>query len=176
MLPKPLFALLEHPDLSIRWLAIELLCITLGIADAAKAKYVEDYLGGPENGFTALWEGKVLDYGVMPLFDVERLDDIHKIIEDRQYFSEPRVRQFTPKDLFTNSGEVCGVLFPRFTPMNPNLTSALVMTENTKVNLHEIANAIVAEKPLLLQSIPGAGKSFLIEEIAKLFGRYDGTH
>ena len=26
---------------------------------------------------------------------------------------------------------------------------------------------IVAEKPLLLQSVPGAGKSFLIDEVAK---------
>jgi midasin (ATPase involved in ribosome maturation) len=48
------------------------------------------------------------------------------------------------------------------------------MTDNTKVNLRNIARIIVAEKPLLLQSIPGAGKSFLIDEIAKLFGRFDG--
>jgi midasin len=49
------------------------------------------------------------------------------------------------------------------------------MTENTKINLRNVAKTIVDEKPLLLQSVPGAGKSFLIDEIAKLFGRYDGT-
>jgi len=48
------------------------------------------------------------------------------------------------------------------------------MTENTVVNLRNIARVIVAERPLLLQSIPGAGKSFLVDEIAKLFGRFDG--
>lgn len=80
-----------------------------------------------------------------------------------------------PEDLGQWTGVVAGVLIPRF---DGRVTGSdkLVMTENTTVNLRNITRIIVAEKPMLLQSIPGAGKSFLIDEIAKIFGRFDGTH
>ena len=136
---------------------------------------MEDYIGGPEFVFNAMWENKFIDYGVMPLFDEDRLYNIQQIIKKRDYFREPRIRELSTADLGPATGEICGVLIPRFLPLNPGLTSTLVLTENTKVNLREIASGIVAEKPLLLQSVPGAGKGFLIDEMAKLFGRYDGN-
>ena len=98
----------------------------------------------------------------------------NKTIREREYFRESEVgREFVPEDLGRWTGVVAGVLIPRFNATIP-ISGKLVMTENTKVNLRNIASVIVAEKPLLLQSIPGAGKSFLIDEIAKLFGRFDG--
>ena len=175
LLPPPLLALLQHSDLSIRYLAIELLAISLGIADATKAKYIDDYLGGPENAITAQWEARIIDWGVMPIFDSERLYNISIVINGRNYFTPYSGRKLTAADLGPNSAEICSVLIPRFNPENPNLQSALVITQNTQVNLRAMATGIVAEKPLLLHSVPGAGKSFLIDEIAKIFGRYDGN-
>jgi len=98
----------------------------------------------------------------------------NKTIREREYFRESDGgRKFAPEDLGRWTGVFAGVLIPRFNETIP-VSGKLVMTDNTKVNLRNIATIIVAEKPLLLQSIPGAGKSFLIDEIAKLFGRFDG--
>ena len=172
--PTPLLALLQHSDMSIRYLAIELLCFSLGIADSSKNRWMERYLGGPNTPNIAPWEGTTIDYGVLPVFERERVYDAKQKIKEREYFRKPSDRKFSSADLGPYTTEICGVLIPRFDTYT-TLPSRLVMTENTKINLRNIATAIVAEKPLLLQSVPGAGKSFLIEEIAKLFGRVEGN-
>ena len=174
LLPTPLLALIHHPDLSIRYLALELLTVSIGIADAAKAKWTEDYIGSPETPFPGPWEGRTIDYAVLPLLECERAQLLEKAIRERNYYREPRLRNLLPSDLGINMSEICGILIPRFNGTRVS-SSTIVMTENTKANLKAIAREIVSEKPLLLQSVPGAGKSFLIDQTAKLFGRYDGT-
>jgi midasin (ATPase involved in ribosome maturation) len=171
--PAPLFALRQHPDLSIRYLAIELLSFSIGMTDAAKAKWTEEYLGGPKNAITAPWEHRRIDYGLLPIFESERIRLAKKKIQERRYFYGGG-RKLLPTDLGRFTGEICGVLIPRFDNLS-TVPSKLVMTENTRLNLRAVADVIVAEKPLLLQSVPGAGKSFLIDETAKLFCRYEGT-
>jgi midasin (ATPase involved in ribosome maturation) len=170
--PAPLLALLKHPELSIRYLAIELLTLRLSIADAAKEKWTKEYLGGPEDAIIAPWESRTIDYGLLPIFESERIRHAKKTIQARQYY-EGGQRGLVASDLARFTGEVCGVLIPRFDNIS-TVTSKLIMTENTKYNLRQMAEVIVSEKPLLLQSVPGAGKSFLIDEIAKCFGRYEG--
>jgi midasin (ATPase involved in ribosome maturation) len=172
----PLLSLLHHPDPSIRYLAIELLTFRIGLADAAKAKWTAQYIGPPEYEFIANWENMSVDYGVMPLFESDRIYYALQAIKKREYYSEGNGRKLMPTDLGKYTGEICGVLIPRFDDKRENVQSGLVKTENTRVNLRGIAKTIVDEKPLLLQSVPGAGKSFLIDEVAKLFGRYDGKH
>jgi len=113
---------------------------------------------------------------VLLIFESERVYKANKMIREREYFRQSEGgRKFAPEDLGRWTGVVAGVLIPRFN-VNIPMSGKLVMTDNTNVNLRNIARIIVAEKPLLLQSIPGAGKSFLIDEIAKLFGRFDGSH
>lgn len=121
----------------------------------------------------APWEGFTIDYGVLGLMESERIRAGKQKIREREYFRERTGIKLLPSDLGEWTGEICGVLVPRFSDA-PGPKSNLVMTESTKINLRNIAATIVAEKPLLLQSVPGAGKSFLIDEAAKLFGRYDG--
>jgi midasin (ATPase involved in ribosome maturation) len=116
-----------------------------------------------------------VDYGVMPLSESDRIYYALQAIKEREYYSQGNGRKLMPTDLGKYTGEICGVLIPRFDNKRENVQSGLVKTENTRVNLRGIAKVIVDEKPLLLQSVPGAGKSFLIDEVAKLFGRYDGN-
>lgn len=159
--------------MSIRYLAIELLCFSLGIMDSAKQKWTEHYLGGPDTPNIAPWEHTTIDYGLLPVFESERVYEAKQKIKEREYIREHSGRKFSSEDLGQFTKEICGVLIPRF-DNTISLASRLVMTENTKTNLRNIASTIVAEKPLLLQSVPGAGKSFLIDEVAKLFGRFEG--
>ena len=110
----------------------------------------------------------------MPLLESDRVYYAQQAIKERDYYAERNGRKLTSADLSRFTGEICGVLIPRFDARDNELGSKLVMTENTQINLRGIAKVIVDEKPLLLQSVPGAGKSFLIDEVAKLFGRYNG--
>jgi midasin (ATPase involved in ribosome maturation) len=110
----------------------------------------------------------------MPLLESDRVYYAQQAIKERDYYGDRNGRELTLGDLSRFTGDICGVLVPRFDSRDNELRSKLVMTENTQINLRGIAKVIVDEKPLLLQSIPGAGKSFLIDETAKLFGRYDG--
>jgi midasin (ATPase involved in ribosome maturation) len=135
--------------------------------------WTEEYLGGPKNAITAPWEHRNIDYGLLPIFESQRIRLARKKIQARRYFYGGG-RKLLPTDLGRFTGEVCGVLVPRFNNISA-VPSKLVMTENTRLNLRAMADVIVAEKPLLLQSVLGAGKSFLIDETAKLFGRYEGT-
>lgn len=150
--------------------------LSLGLADAAKIDWQTQYLGPPDHEFYAPWEGRSIDYGVVLIFESERIYNANKTILERHYFRvSDQGRTLLPEDLGQWTGVVAGVLIPRF---GGRVTGSdkLVMTDNTTVNLRNMARVIVAEKALLLQSIPGAGKSFLIDEIAKLFGRFDSTH
>jgi len=173
----PLLALLQHKDLSIRLLAIELFTYATGIADGAKQQWIARYVHkDPNIPVMALWENKTIDYGVLLVFETLKVREARKVIATRDYFREQEGksgRRLLPGDLGQYTGAVCGVLIPRFGGIAGG-ESRLVMTENTTINLWNIARTIVDEKPLLLQSVPGAGKTFLIDETAKLFGRYDG--
>ena len=171
---NPLLALVQHPDLSIRTLAIEVLSISLGFGDSARTKWIERHVGGPDDEIIGPWEGKMVDYGVLLLLESRRVKDAKTAVRQRQYFRRRTGRHLSPSDLGPHTGEICGILFPRFNTSN-SIPSHLVMTETTSMNLRNIASLVVAEKPILLQSVPGAGKTFLIDEIAKLFGRFEGT-
>ena len=176
LVPLRLLPLLQHPDHSIRFLAIELLSLSLGIADAAKMDWHEYYLGPPDHEFYAPWEGRSIDYGVLLIFESERVREANKTIRERDYFRQSEGgRRLTEEDMGRWTGVIAGVLIPRFNVVNV-IPGRLVMTENMIMNLRNVATVIVAEKPLLLQSIPGAGKSFIIDETAKLFGRFDGPY
>jgi midasin len=149
--------------------------MSLGISDSAKAKWTDHYLAGSENEINGPWEQRIIDYGLLPIFESERIYQAKKKIRERNYFRDhSHIRKLCAEDLGRLTSEICGVLIPRF---NGTLapTSRLVLTENTKTNLRNIASTIVTEKPLLLQSVQGAGKSFLIDEISKLFGRFEGV-
>jgi len=177
ILLQPLLALLQHKDLSIRLLAVELFTYATGIADGAKQRWIVHYVhNDPNIPVMALWENKTIDYGVLLVFEALKVREARKVIAARDYFREQEGksgRRLSPGDLGQYTGAVCGVLIPRFGGI-AGCESRLVMTENTTVNLRNIARTIVDEKPLLLQSVPGAGKTFLIDESAKLFGRYNG--
>src|SRR5271169_1267953 len=137
--PLPLLSLLQHPDLSIRFLAIELLSISLGLADAAKIDWQAQYLGPPHHEFYAPWEGRSIDYGVLLIFESQRVYNANKTIREREYFRVSEAgRSLSPEDLGPWTGVVAGVLIPRISA-KVVVSDKLVTTDNTTVNLRNIA-------------------------------------
>ncbi|KAG0307077.1 AAA ATPase midasin [Dissophora globulifera] len=53
------------------------------------------------------------------------------------------------------------------------LTHNLVLTETTKHNLHSIGLALSIGAPVMLEGVTGAGKTALVEEVARVTGRDD---
>lgn len=51
---------------------------------------------------------------------------------------------------------------------------ALVLTPTTAKNLHAIGLALSIGAPVLLEGMTGAGKTALVEEVARKTGRHDG--
>ena len=140
----------------------------------AKKNWTKEYLGGIAIPIPGPWESRTIDYGLLPIFETERNRMVREKVQGREYFRPRHGRVLLSTDMGRFTTEICGVLVPKFN-VSDLIPSKLVMTENTKTNLRHMAKLIVDEKPLLLQSAPGAGKSFLIDETAKLYGRYEGT-
>ena len=89
--------------------------------------------------------------------------------------SEGPHRRLTAEDLSPLTVNLCGVLLPRSTcPQHEQSTlpeHKLVLTETTKHNLHSIGLALSIGAPVLLEGVTGAGKTALVEEVARVTGR-----
>src|SRR5688500_7244130 len=89
-----------------------------------------------------------------------------------QEFSE--YCRFNESDLFSLTVNISGVLLPKSFICSERSVSnkqRLVLTDTTRCNLHSICLAISIGSPVLLEGVTGAGKSALVEEIARISGR-----
>lgn len=79
----------------------------------------------------------------------------------------------TSQDLSPLIVDACGVLLFRqggTAALDPS-DSGLVLTETTRRNVRALALAVSQRKPVLLEGPIGAGKTAVIEELAKMTGR-----
>ncbi|GAO48771.1 midasin [Saitoella complicata NRRL Y-17804] len=167
-----MFALFRHPSLPVRALAIELWCITLSAADAARLEMIRAHLG--EGAVTGSWEGtEDMDYGFISYMEDrrEKMEQVKYMNQD--YLTEntdaqPRVLK--EEDLSPFTVNLSGILLPRFRDVGPQSTP-VVLTPTTKRNVAAIAKALLGRAPILLTGLSGSGKTFLIESIAHALGR-----
>lgn len=84
-------------------------------------------------------------------------------------------RRITIDDLSPLTVNLCGVLLARSDNVHQEYSTLpqhrLVLTETTKHNLHSIGLALSIGAPVLLEGVTGAGKTALVEEVARLTGR-----
>ncbi|KAG0241019.1 AAA ATPase midasin [Mortierella sp. GBA43] len=86
-------------------------------------------------------------------------------------------RRITMDDLSPLTVNLCGVLLARSHNVSQEYSTLLhhklVLTETTKRNLHSIGLALSIGAPVLLEGVTGAGKTALVEEVARVTGRDD---
>jgi len=83
-------------------------------------------------------------------------------------------RHIAEADLSPLTVNLCGVLLPRSVDSHGEssaLKAKLVLTDTTKHNLHSIGLALSIGAPVLLEGVTGAGKTALVEEVARVTGR-----
>ena len=168
--PAQIQLLLNHSLLSVRWLAIRILCSYLHAADKAFSEMVKRYVGNAE--VLGDWEDKTIDFTFFSLWEQQRLKDASKVLQDcraaRQDGSQSHIpgRTITADAFSDLTAYIAGVLVPRL-GVKAIRPSSLVLTANTSNNIRLVAEAIREPLPLLLIGLSGTGKTTIIRDIAR---------
>lgn len=170
--PAHLRLLIGHDDRSIRYLAIRIICLYIHASDAVLQDMISKYLGS--DPIQGLWEGKVVDYAFLTLWEEERRRDLdQKIVALCDVSSSVEALEYPPRvisqpDLSADVIEVGGVLSFRKHGANTidRDDEGLVLTPTTLQNLHKAATALCSDEPVLITGLAGAGKTVLVRHIA----------
>ncbi|KAF9915434.1 AAA ATPase midasin [Lobosporangium transversale] len=180
----PVYSCLGFSDEPLKYLAIQCLAVVLDIRDDQISEALKVHLNIKDS----------IEWSVG--FQKYRADLLSLLEQDRisaaqlALFKNPPTstslssstasladRRIMVEDLSPLTVNLCGVLLPRSNNPHPqqSLLSGhkLVLTETTKHNLHSIGLALSIGAPVLLEGVTGAGKTALVEEVARVTGRDD---
>lgn len=177
--PAKLQVILHHPDRSVRYLAIRLICLYIHASDAVMEDMVSKYLGPGD--VSGEWEGKTIDYRFLSLWEEKRIKDFKnglEVMRERRKEFKTRnqyLRVIGQDDLSPSVVEVCGILLFRsaISDDKPSKTSELLPTATTTSNLRHMAEALLKPEPILLTGLAGSGKSTLVQYLASLLNKSD---
>ncbi|OKL62401.1 hypothetical protein UA08_03002 [Talaromyces atroroseus] len=167
---QPLF---QHPDRCVRYLAVRCFCYYMRAADAATQTMVATHIGvepieGP-------WENTIIDYRLLGLWEERRWQYLDiEIRRKRGVLSTDSALEMVDKykaNLSPRAADIGGVLVPKVRWNRPAPESSLVRTTTVTNNLRDIAASLLEQKPLLLVGLPNAGKTSLVNDIAKTMGQ-----
>ncbi|GAB7351836.1 hypothetical protein MBLNU459_g2396t1 [Dothideomycetes sp. NU459] len=162
--------LLEHDRLSVRYLAIRLLCLYLHAADAAMERMISRFVG--DRAADGPWEDRQIDYRFLTLWEEQRTKHIKKeqklARQSRSAGSQSQQRLLQHNLLHPLTACISGVLLPRNTAAT-HRDSALpiVDTPTTFDNLRHLAQALTTPQPILLTGLAGSGKTLLVRHAAR---------
>ncbi len=173
--PAFLSSYLRHPSLSIRYLAVQCLCMVMHFADAFAEQMVEKYVG--KEPIRGEWEGQMIDYRLLKLWEERRWKDLSKAVADAEsQLSQSasslfaRTRALHADDLCPQTAIVGGILLPRVGELAVT-QSSFVLTPTAKQNLDQLGRCLLEEKPILLAGPGGSGKTLLVHEAARLLNK-----
>ncbi|CAI2169296.1 7876_t:CDS:10, partial [Funneliformis geosporum] len=174
---SPLFQLLVHANKAIRYLSIWCLSIVFNMSDEQREKALQFWVGANNEKISIEWNHEdTQDIGMLTLLEQVSLAKQQSNLLLNDYtspgFSESR--RLNESDLSSLTVNISGVLLPKsFICSDRSLSNKqrLVLTDTTRCNLHSICLAISIGSPVLLEGVTGAGKSALVEEIARITGR-----
>ncbi|KAF8942691.1 AAA ATPase midasin [Haplosporangium gracile] len=174
----PLYNLLSFNDEALKYLTIRCLAIVLDIRDDQIGSALKVHLA-EETDISWIAGSQNYKADLLTLMEQDRISTQQLALFGNTAVveAEEPYRRLTAEDLSPLTVNLCGVLLPRSTsPQHEQSTlpeHKLVLTETTKHNLHSIGLALSIGAPVLLEGVTGAGKTALVEEVARVTGRDD---
>ncbi|KAL6716928.1 AAA ATPase midasin [Lecanora helva] len=175
--PAQLQMLLHHANLSIRYLAIRVLCLYTYAPDAMLISMVKRHIGECE--ITGPWEDEIIDYTFFSMWEKKRLNELSQSLSEctdtcpcpePPSTDIPGQKFIGTQDFSDTVSCIGGVLIPRIDGKNAG-NSTLSMTRTTWKNMHALGECLKTTQPLLVSGGCGVGKTLMINEIAKELGK-----
>ncbi|KAM3579719.1 AAA ATPase midasin [Umbelopsis sp. WA50703] len=178
---SPLFSLLSSSTTNtVRYLTILCLSRVYGITDKKTSEALHALTNCNEaevEEFLVDIDSQKVDLRALTIFEQERLAKAQiEMLANSRYNKQPSA-YLAEGDLSALTIDLCGILLPKPQQhVNENGEVAkkvepLVLTETTAKNLHTIGLALSMGAPVLLEGVTGAGKTALVEEVARKVGR-----
>ncbi|KAH8552550.1 P-loop containing nucleoside triphosphate hydrolase protein [Umbelopsis sp. PMI_123] len=177
---SPLFPLLSSSSRTVRYLTVLCLSKVYSITDQVTSQTLRaltDCGDAPTEDFFVDVEGQKVDLRTFIILEQERLAKAQMSMLENSYSGKDDGSILYESDLSAFTIDLCGVILPKpHSPVNNQLDEAkkvdpLVLTETTAKNLHTIGLALSIGAPVILEGVTGAGKTALVEEVARKVGR-----
>ncbi|KAF9163666.1 AAA ATPase midasin [Actinomortierella ambigua] len=171
----PLYTLLNYNDNGIKYLTLRCLAMVLDIRDDQLDTALKAHL--PHGVDVEIMTGNsTFKADLLSLVEQDRISAAQLALfrNPGSSNSTSQYRQINSSQLSPLTVNLCGVLLARPDNHGGKLSPhQLVLTETTKHNLHSIGLALSIGAPVLLEGVTGAGKTALVEEVARITGRDD---
>ncbi|KAK4230784.1 hypothetical protein QBC38DRAFT_496176 [Podospora fimiseda] len=156
----------------VRYLAIRIFCQLHHAADQKVEALVAKYIPKGTSLVSQL-DGRRADYAFLSLYEVARSQDVRRLRNSIQAAATaelPAAFQVPMQNLTPLVVTYGNTVLPR--PLGPvNTPSTLALTSTTTENLENLANALLQPGPILLHGRSGAGKTSLVQEVARELGK-----
>lgn len=169
--PVAVRQLFQHPDRSVRYVAIRLFCLYVHAADHATQEMIRGHVGEGEVGGS--WNSQQIDYRFLSLWEEQRWKRLRSRLQQRPgEWTSAASNLYS--DLSPYAVNINGTLLPRLDgAASQEQPAQLVSTPTTEQNLSNIANGLLGSSPLLLSGLAGSGKTLLIRHFAWQLNKLD---
>ncbi|KAI9826387.1 MAG: hypothetical protein M1832_000304 [Thelocarpon impressellum] len=122
-----------------------------------------------ETAVEGQWEGKLIDYAFLTLWEEKRLEDLGRRLEIERSGRGRDSPTRTQFDLSPLTADVRGCLLPRLRGPS-ELASVLVPTSTTVENMRALSEAALSQDPVLITGLAGSGKTAMVSDLARELG------
>ncbi|KAL5417777.1 hypothetical protein PMIN06_004114 [Paraphaeosphaeria minitans] len=172
MRPATMEQLFQHPNRSVRYLAVRNFCLYVHAADHATQNMMKRVVG--EEEVEGQWEGRTIDYRFLLLWEEKRWKELQTRLQQNRSREGQQVSPAQARQLSPYTVNVSGVLLPRLDGApSKERPLELISTPTTESNLQSIAQGLLGSSPLLLTGLAGSGKTLLTRHLAWQLNKLD---
>lgn len=182
IIPKALYAIMNIEDTLYnvsKFLAIQILCRYLNASEKSQNEMLKSHIGLGVSLKASYESDMSIDYKFLHLVEAKRLSNFTKLPKDVDSGKSDKFLIVEPKDLNSLVTSICGILVPNLISKGEKTSKSnfkpidLVPTENSIQVLRQLAHNIQNNKPVMLYGRSGAGKTFLINQLAQYMSYQD---
>lgn len=183
ILPDVLYGILENSnDSIIKFLSIEILCMYLDASEESRQQMINTHIPANKEVDTLIGQfddlfDDSINYKLLALLEAKRLSNFTKLESHRHAIAVKTklIINIKPSQLTSLVVSICGVLVPRLLDeKNKNkgiesngINTSFVPTANSVEVLRSLATNIQKSQATMIYGPAGAGKTFLINELAQ---------